>query len=300
MSFARFVFHYSIHQYFSLMPDKDKMFTDLHRLLNSKDFKSEEELQEFIDDLTGKKIPSQNKEELTDEEQAQDLVLEAWDLHPDAGKGKARKALDLDPDCIEAYEYLGSVERSVGKAIEYYKKGIKIGRKQFGGEFLEENKGHFWSIFETRPFMRCLQNYADCLYMKGDIEECVSVLEEIIDLNPNDNQGVRDQLGLYYLQLNRLEQFKKLNDAYSKDGGAFHNFNLALYTFKSAGRTSKADELLRIAISENEFVPPKLIQREPIEYVPDFLQLRKRKRSAVLCVVRQACMETYLWLTGLD
>lgn len=252
------------------MSDKDKMFTDLHRLLNSKEFESEQELQGFLDGLMDKKIPSFKKEDLTAEEQAQDLMFEAWELPPDAGKEKALEALSLDSSCIEAYEYLGGTTRSIDKAISYYKTGIEIGRKRFGGAFLEENKGHFWGIFETRPFMRCLQNYADCLYMQGDVEECVSVLEEIIELNPNDNQGVRDQLGLYYLQLNRLEKFRELNNAYSKDGGAFHNFNLALYTYKSEGRTSKADELLRIAISENEFVVPKLTQRKPIKEIPDF------------------------------
>lgn len=252
------------------MDNRDKMFADLHRLLNSKEFESEEELQEFLGGLTGKKIPSRNKEELTPQEQAQELIFEAWDLHPDKGKEKAREALDLDPDCIEAYEYLGGIQRSIGKALSFYEQGIKIGRKRFGGAFLKENKGHFWGIFETRPFMRCLQNYADCLYMKGEAEECVSVLEEIIELNPNDNQGIRDQLGLYYLQLNRLEKFRTLNKAYSKDGGAFHNFNLALFTYKSEGKTKKADDLLRVAISENKFVVPKLIQRKPVADFPDY------------------------------
>lgn len=252
------------------MADKDKMFSDLHRLLNSKDFESEKELQGFLDGLVGKKVPSQEKEELTAEEQAQDLVFEAWELPPERGKEKALEALSLDSGCIEAYEYLAGTTHSIDKAMSYFKTGIAIGRKRFGGEFLKENKGHFWGIFETRPFMRCLQNYADCLYMKGEVEECVSVLEEIIELNPNDNQGVRDQLGLYYLQLNKLEKFRKLNNAYSEDSGAFHNFNLALFTYKSEGRTTKADELLRIGISENEFVVPKLTQRKPVEEFPDY------------------------------
>lgn len=252
------------------MSNKDKAFTDLHRLLNSKEFENEEELQAFLGGLTGKEIPARKKEDLTDEERAQDLMFDAWELPPDQGKKKALEALSLDSSCIAAYEYLGGIARNIDKAISHYKTGIAIGRKRFGGEFMEENRGHFYGIFETRPFMRCLQNYADCLYMKDKVEECVSVLEEVIELNPNDNQGVRDQLGLCYLQLDKLEKFRKLNNAYREDMSAFHHFNLALFTYKSEGRTPKSDDLLRIAISENEFVAPKLIQRKPVNEFPDY------------------------------
>lgn len=252
------------------MSNKDKAFTDLHRLLNSKEFESEEELQTLLNRLVGQEIPVRKKEDLTDEERAQDLILDAWELPPDQGKEKALQALSLDSSCIEAYEYLGGIGRDLDKAISYYETGIIIGRNRFGGEFMEENKGHFWGIFETRPFMRCLQNYADCLYMKEQVKECVSVLEELIELNPNDNQGVRDQLGLYYLQLDKLGKFKALNNAYSEDMSAFHHFNLALFTYKSEGRTAKADDLLRVAISENKFVAPKLIQQKYTDEFPDY------------------------------
>lgn len=79
------------------MHNPDKIFADLHRLLNSKEFENEEELQKFLDGLTGKKISSRNNEELTPQEQAQDLMFEAFDLPPDEGKEKAREALLPDP-----------------------------------------------------------------------------------------------------------------------------------------------------------------------------------------------------------
>jgi tetratricopeptide (TPR) repeat protein len=242
--------------------NQDKMFNDLHRLLNSKSFENEEELQKFLDGVVGKEISSRPKEELTDEERAQDLVFEAQELPREQGKRKARQALELDSNCIEAYEYLGDTSRSIDKSIAYFKKGIEIGRERFGGAFLKENKGHFWGIFETRPFMRCLINYSDCLYAKEKVQESIAVLEELIELNPNDNQGVRDQLGLYYLQLDKLEEFRKLHNKFENDGGAFHDFNLALFIYKSEGRTKKANESLKYDMEKNEFVVPKLLQRK--------------------------------------
>ena len=42
--------------------------------------------------------------------------------------------------------------------------------------------------------MRCLQAYSDCLIDMGKVKEAIEVLEELIYLNPNDNQGARDHL----------------------------------------------------------------------------------------------------------
>jgi len=125
----------------------EKLMTDLQRLLNAQDFKTEEEAHKFMDSIMGKKIPSLPKEALSSKERAQDLVFEAYELPPAKAKVNIEKALQLDPDCIEAYEYLGSTVRTIEHASIYYKKGISIGRRIFGGTFLEENKGFFFGGF---------------------------------------------------------------------------------------------------------------------------------------------------------
>ena len=74
---------------------------------------------------------------------------------------------------------------------------------------MKENKGMFYGIHETRPFMRCLHQCSFCLYAMGNTKECVKILEEMVELNPNDNQGVRDYLLLYLLEVDETEKFKK-------------------------------------------------------------------------------------------
>ena len=81
-------------------------------------------------------------------------------------KKRVKEALELDPDCIEAYEMLAGLEISPVQIQNHLNKGIAIGRKKFGGIFLEENKGIFWIIKETRPFMRCLYKLAYMPVMK--------------------------------------------------------------------------------------------------------------------------------------
>jgi len=253
--------------------EHDKFMTDLHRLLGAQDFQNEDDLKNFMDKLVGKKIPSFSKNALTKKEQAQDLVLEAYELTPANAKKKIDKALALDPDCIEAYEYLGSSASTIEPAKVFFEKGIAIGRKLFGGDFLEKNKGMFWGLHETRPFMRCLQLYSEILYMMNKKKECVSILEEMIVLNPNDNQGIRDQLMLYLIELDETKKFEKYAKMYKIDEMAFSLFNQALFAFKTEGDTLKSKNKLQKALKSNKFVCEKLLSGLQVSELADHYSL---------------------------
>jgi len=86
---------------------------------------------------------------LSKEERAQDLVEEAYDLPIRDAIKNIDIALNFNPDCIEAYEFLGSVQRSPESAVSYYEKGVNIGRRIFGGKYLKDHKGQFWGFHET-------------------------------------------------------------------------------------------------------------------------------------------------------
>jgi len=252
--------------------EHEKILADLHRLISSQNFKSEKEMKDFLNSLIGKPLPELSKEQLTKEEQAQDLVFEAEELPPGKAKMKAREALKLDPNCIEAFELLGDLEKYIDKAVPFYQKAIEIGKRKFGGKFLEENKGHFWGIYETRPYMRCLYKLADCLSVIGDKEMCVSLLEEMIELNPNDNQGVRHQLMLYLIELNQLEKFKKYDKAYKDEHSVYTFFNRALYAFRSSGNSAASNKALTKALKQNKFVADLLLSPHPPSSIPEMYQ----------------------------
>ncbi|MCX6161054.1 MAG: hypothetical protein NTV87_06935 [Ignavibacteriae bacterium] len=248
----------------------DKLMTDIQRLLETQNFKSEKEMKSFLDGITGKPIPSFPKAVLNNQEKAQDLVYEASELSPAKAKAKIKKALQLDPDCIEAYEYLASTDRSLKSAMMNYEKGIAIGKRIFGGKYLEEHKGMFWGFHETRPFMRCLQHYADCLYTSGKVKECIEIFEEMIELNPNDNQGARDLLLLYLIQIDAREKFVKYAKEFKDDYSAFILFNRALFAFKTEGETKNANKILKAAIERNKFVAKLILSDKPIKVLPEY------------------------------
>lgn len=269
------------------MKQNEDPLKDLHRLLDKQNFKNENELKEFMNSIMMKSIPEVPDEELTKEEQAQDLVEEAYDLPIRAAIKNIDVALNKNPDCIEAYEFMGSVQRSIESALDYYEKGVNIGKRIFGGEYLKDHKGQFWGFHETRPFMRCMFKYSDCLYILGKKDACISVLEEMIELNPNDNQGVRDQLMLYLLEKNEFDKFKKYSKEYSEDGGVYAHFNRALFAFKKEGESEKSNDLLRTAIEENKFVLPMLVSSKLQTELPNTYGIGDKNEAKYYSVFAQ-------------
>jgi tetratricopeptide (TPR) repeat protein len=250
--------------------EHDKLMAEIQRLIAGQEFNSEEELQTYLKGILGQEIPSSPHSLLSAEEQAQDLVFAAYKLPINKAKLKIEKALQLDRNCIVAYEFLGTQEDAAEIAIVFYEKGIQIGKQRFGGAYLKENKGFFWGLHETRPYMRCLQHYSDCLYAMGEVKECVRILEEMIELNPNDNQGVRDLLLLYLIELDERKKFKKYAEMYKEDDMAFSLFNHALFAYATMGETAESNKKLQLAMNQNKFVVPNLLSRKEIKSIPEY------------------------------
>lgn len=200
-------------------------------------------------------------------------------MHPAKGKINISKALLIGHTCIEAYEYLASIEEHAIIAIIFYEKAIALGKQRFGGEFLKENKGHFWLIHETRAYMRCLQQYADCLYDIGEKHKCIAILEELIKLNPNDNQGVRDQLLLYLIEAEKNKKFVKYANIFKDDSMTFISLNLALFAFKTEGETKKSNECLLQALKRNKFVAQEILKNKTVSSLPDTYGIGDKKEA---------------------
>jgi len=107
--------------------------------------------------------------------------------------------------------------------------------------------------------------YSDCLYAAKQIRECVAIQEEMLDLNPNDNQGVRDQLLLYLIQIDETEKFKKYADMFPDDIGAHALFNRALFAFKTEGDSKAANNKLQKAVTENPYVANRILAHKPVK-----------------------------------
>ncbi len=235
---------------------KMNMEKDLSRIMEEiqkHDFNSEDELNDFLSNLMDEGLD--DLPERTDKKgRAEDLVFEAYEQPVTKGKKLVKQALELDPNNAEAYNYLASIQKDIDQALNMFEKAVKAGEKTLGKKFFKEEKGHFWGIIETRPYMRAKAGLADCLYFKNEIDKAIAIYEEMLELNPNDNQGIRYLLSPLLLSKNDLTSFENFIQNNEEEDCAVWNYNNALYSFKKFGRTTKSEKKLLQAYNSNKFV----------------------------------------------
>jgi tetratricopeptide (TPR) repeat protein len=163
-----------------------------------------------------------------EEEQPSDEPIErarqlAYDAMDAPNEREARKligeALALDPDCVEAIVMLAEMSSSEAEDMELAERAVAAGERRLGKTFFKENRGHFWGILETRPYMRARHHVAMLLMGRGRVAEAIGHFEEMIELCPNDNMGVREQLLPLYLMVDHVEAAAKLLARYEDDIG---------------------------------------------------------------------------------
>lgn len=264
----------------------EKAMLDLKRLMDAANLKTEADYDRFIKEFTGKTIPVFEKEALSPQEQAQDLIYQA--VEEDnliVADRLIYQALQLDKDCVEAYEVMGDMAASPMLSLTFYQMAVDKARKKLGEKFFQKNKGHFWGLHETRPFMRCLKNCAECLYMLEQKEEALTIFFELLSLNPNDNQGIRDQAGLYCLELGKIDQFERLNEQYREDATAFHHFNAALGEFMKFGDNAVSRHALTSAHELNKHIIKLMFSKKELPALPEFYGFGDKNEAIYYCTL---------------
>jgi hypothetical protein len=205
-------------------------------------------------------------------EQAQDLVYEAWDATPKRRVTLARKALTLDPGCVDAFNVL-ACEPGVTPAERLALCGFaaeEAGRRW--GDEIERNKGHLWGTIELRPYMRALSSICQAQWAIGLRDQAIAGAEQMLELNEGDNQGMRYVLALWYVATGRWKDLTALDKAHG-DGMLCHwPYTMALAAFASGGTGSAARRKLNHALSANAHVPTYLLglQRIPVTTAESF------------------------------
>ncbi len=262
------------------MPIPDKDHRIIQKLIEQAQPQNMEEMQALLDSLMGKPLPDHLPGELSIEEQVLEMVYDAWEAPVKEGIAMAEKALRIFPDCIEAHEFLAAKMGKPQERLAQLEEAVEIGRRIFGGDFLNKNKGAFWGITETRPFMRCLTGLAGSYWEAGKLAEATAIWEETLELNPNDNQGNRYGLALVLLELGELVKFKKLRKKY-QEGAAMMYFNDALAAFLEKGENDNSNMILRVAFGNNRFVPPMLLASAPPTGQPDSYAFHSREEAVI-------------------
>lgn len=213
-------------------------------------------------------------------DQAEELLYAAYDaLYRDQLLYRAYQALRRSPYCADGYNLLADESSYCDEQIALYRRGVRAGELSLGELFFKRNKGHFWGVIESRPYMRALHGLADTLWEQGHCEEALEIYQRMLQLNHSDNQGIRYQLGFRLLDKKRYGEVEKLCRNHREES-CFMLYNLALSRFCSGA--GDAGGVLRRALQANEHVPAYLLGEDKVPYrLPDHYSHGGKDEAAI-------------------
>ncbi len=220
----------------------NNMLNDFFANTDAKDEKElDEKLQEFIQKYNAGDIEYEN----TILDDAYELLEKAENASTKAQAIKyAKEAYDMCPDCFDAILLQVHLEENPLKRWKLLEEGLQFEKERLENEgyFDKDNIGHFYGIFETRPYIRGLLTKAECLILDGKIKQARDVYKEILRLNKNDNAGARYSLMAIYAFLEEEKDMLKLYNKYQEENLEML-FPLFILYYKQ-GNDDKAKEYL--------------------------------------------------------
>lgn len=197
-----------------------------------------------------------------------DRMDEALELAADGDEPRAeeilRECLRRSPEHIDVMQALAQVLHHTGRTAEagrLWAEAVNVGRSSFpprafrvGRDLLE------WAWVENRPFLRGLRGlmYHEAWGL-GDETQALVLAEELLALNPRDNQGVRANAMSWLLRAGRDPEAIAIAASYPDDFLPETTYGQALALFRM-GRHAEADAALRAAIDALPAVAHELLK----------------------------------------
>lgn len=193
---------------------------------------------------------------------ARGLVVASRRLRsPGKKSAHLKKALEQDADCVLARIELADADYQAARWTECrrgYQELIDREKRRWKGESPE-----WWSDPETRPYLRALYGRAMTEWHQGQFTETAKDLEQLLTLNPIDNQGVRFLIPLVYLlgenDAKALKSLSDYEDKYPDDycePALLFGKGIALWR---SGDEEGAAKAYREAMLKNLYIAPLLL-----------------------------------------
>ena len=271
----------------------EKLLAKLTKELEQQNFKSDEELNKYLqENIMGNELDFDEDEQLTNPQKAQDLVWDAWELeYADDRIELALQALKLDKNCADAYNLLAADKaKNYLEVLNYYLKAIKVGKESLGKEF-EELKGTFWGFHQTRPYMRAMAGLAYTYLHSNQFQKAIDTWEEMLELNPNDNQGIRYELITALLAVKKYKDVEKLISDFEDDASATWLCSKAYLFYNQKNKKPLATKALMKAMMFNPYVPLYIFSlKEMPDELPEYVGMGDENEA-----IAYADSAIYLW-----
>lgn len=251
----------------------EQVLFDLHQMRGDREFESIDEVNEFLAAYSRPGHPIPRSEPTSPLARAQQLAYDAFAATGQDRLELARRALEISPDCADALILLAHESAGDFKGqIELLGQAVDAGERALGGpDAVMDLAPEAWGHLEARPYLRALFGYALMQWELGARLAAARHLLHMLELNANDNQGVRYDLLAWLLEIGDIVVGRSLVTRYKKDRDPIWLWGDALLTFKEQGDDRTARTRLTKALKANRVFAEYLTgRRRPPE---DLLEL---------------------------
>lgn len=272
--------HYFVEKHMYKQGMTQKKIAELYEVSTSSLSKVYKEIKELLEaDLTedSDTVSKGDAKKYTDADRAraQELIYEAMESSPQQRVKLAKQAMEIYPFHPDAYNMLGDAESDPAKQLELYKQGMEAGETDLGKDIFKQDKGMFWGMIETRPYMRSKFNYAILEAAMGNLTEAIKQCEELLELNEMDSQGVRYTLFVMYMDAGEHKKAKALLEKFEETDFAAGAYNMLLVEFALKGMTPAVERLAQKAKNVNPVIYDVLagkrkLPKEPEEFGQEY------------------------------
>jgi tetratricopeptide (TPR) repeat protein len=169
----------------------------------------------------------------------------------------ARRALEIWPDCAEAYTLLGGRAPDAESASRLFAAGMAAAERALGPEAFDA--GHFGELAEARPYLWARFGLAQALLDLGRKEEAAAHFRELLRLDPGDYVGARQPFASLLLELGLDDEAEEALDWLPDEPFSDVVYLRVLLAFRREGDSPEARRRLREALKRDRAFPLLLV-----------------------------------------
>jgi tetratricopeptide (TPR) repeat protein len=203
---------------------------------------------------------------------AQQLMDDSRDAGGRLPITRARQAIALSEDCVDAWLTLLDVATTDEQALDLSQRAVAAAARVIGAARFEALTGRFGAAADTRAYLEARIAVAQCFRDVRRVDETIEAYREVVRLDADDRYGARYPLVAQLLQAQRDDDAIALLDAYADDPDASFAYARALVMFRRDGDALPARDALAEAVRANRhaalfLADPESVPDEPAESV---------------------------------
>jgi tetratricopeptide (TPR) repeat protein len=190
-------------------------------------------------------------------------AIDLWEMGELAPAEEAYRRLGRTyPEFIDVHHHLAILLDETGRcqeAFQLWQDAVALGLRHFPIDLYTERGLLPWMYLENRPFLRAYHGLGLEYVERGRTRQALEIFHHILDLNPDDNQGVRALVVDCNLRLKRPGAVLEVCQRYPDDGMEQLVYGRAL-AFYQLGMKREARAALRRAIEIYPLIAAELLK----------------------------------------